>query len=353
MAKVPVKKGNRANPKNKIFHIKNGRRIEFAQFLKSEKKKRRMNWPQMKEHTQTPNLTDYVHIHSSGQPNNPPEKVFLRIISKLGYDRNEFVFQDLAKPPSVTYESKLIKLGNAILQMNIKKRQVGKRLQKLSTTVIKEIVGDAFYRKYAKGPESIAKIYADLLNINPKYAEINLQTWQVSRSSRKQSLLDFEIDIIKQCIIEKVMEKGLTKKGHFPKGTLKHIAKVLNQERLKRRLPERGYMAIQNHVSVIWKNKKKRITLTKGSPPEIRDFQIELIERNIQEIDKEGKYKKILNPLKDADNTGRNRLNFFKYASIGHNKLVYFLMDPENFNRYIGNNLTLQSIDFPTSPDIS
>lgn len=223
------------------------------------------------------------------------------------------------------YNEALRQVGDLILRMN----KEGKN-QRFSTYLIERTVGDQFYRTHCKGYENLERTLEDLKKLGKRFSEIEIseyrKTWGWGERWTEE-----EKQIVEQAHQEAQQE------GHI-------YAHIL--ERLKAKGYDRN---ITQLAGILGRKRGIKEPLTKGSP-HYRKKKSPLektIEKAIETAEDEHDEEEIEeitgSPKNERDN---DREKYFRYASIGHQNLLAFLMDPENYIRYVGKNMRLITVDF-------
>ncbi len=344
-------------PNTKVYFVRDGQRLPFSAFLIREKQARKLTWKALGELCETPRISAYFYGMSDGLPNNPPHDKLRHIIHSLRYSEDDFEISGTlgrTEPLNPEEYTKLLRrLGDVILEQNRKNQASGRRPQKLSTSAVRHFVGDRFYHWYGHSYESMQKLHADLQILDPKYKGIELQHIEMSARAAPRRLQKFEEDIIETSLLEYLSTTGATPSDRLPKGTLIFVADALNKELEARRLPTRSVSSLSYHANRVWKNQTKRITLSRGSPTGSRERSTQQLDSEIDKLEEaistEPELQNLAESIVDTDNTQKNRSNFYRYASVGHNNLVLFLMDLDNYKEHLGQELSLFAVDFPTS----
>ena len=342
-------------PKAKIFFIKNNEQVPFSQFLKNEKMSRGITWREMDKLCGTNRMNAYVLPSKNRAPNNPTKKAFERIVKSLGYSLQDFQYESLIirhnhiKRNNI--EDDLRYIGDKLLQLNKENLGRGKRPQKFSTPAIKKFLGERFYQIHGKGFVNTKKLYEQLKSLDSKYSSIELQHQVQPKRIHTRYLDDSEKDFIETSILKHINLKGLTNFGRLPSGTFTEIAKELNEFLLDSEKSPRTDKSVQYHIDKIWRNKKKMIKLKSGSPLSTEEKTKQLLEEKLEEIQEDTKSKPELNELSSAviDNEQRllRKRRSFEYAPIGHVNMIMFLMNPDNYTRFISRDIILFDVDFP------
>ncbi len=336
------------------FFTKNNQRIPFHQFLQDAKKSRGCSWKELDEICGVNRISSYVMAQTNGEPNRPPHDKFLQIIHALGYSENDFEFSTKIagghRLSKTEYKEQLRMLGERVLQMNQEYLERGENSQKLSVPIIKEVCGDYFYQKYAKGFSSKKKLYHDLIALDPKFSSIELQHQEQQRTSIR-NLEAFEKDIIETSLLHYTEQSGQPSPKRLPFYTSQYVQDKLNAERKKKGLPPRTLVSVQWHIHRIWGNYRKPDTHKRGSPISSAGITDQILVEQIEEIverqRKTPDTKLISNVLIEKDEDNRRRDLYRRYSDEGHTNLVVFLMEPDNYSEYISKDVSLFAIDFP------
>lgn len=340
----------------KIHFVKDGQRIPFCDFLKREKRSRGLTWKALGQICGTSIIDTYALAMANGRPNDPPQQKFLRIIRSLGYSAGDFeidrlVGQERALPPH-EYRMYLRRLGDSILEQTRKNLVEGVRPQKLSTTAVKAFLSDHFYRLYGLGHDNMQKLYKDLVELDAKYRSIELQHIDEGGRGAPRRLQEFESDVIESALLKHLSGKSLPTSDRLPKGTVSHVTDKLNEILEGRGMPPRSLGSMIYHVDRIWRNTRKRISQTRGSPRSSTERNTKLLDEQLNVLqdtrDAEPELRALADAIVETEDLTKKRSNFNKYAAAGHNNLVLFLMDPKNYERHIGRDLSLFFVDFPT-----
>ena len=150
------------------------------------------------------NIKGYIYETRSNQDhiypyNSPTEDKFRKIIDFLGYKENRFEVKKLngTSLTDMGIDDYLSKIGDAILK---KEKETGEKI-KFSVPIIKEFGSDGFYRMYAKGYENKKKIYNRMIQLHPKYENIDFQFQSQDQRKDTRYLEDFEKEIIQNSIL--------------------------------------------------------------------------------------------------------------------------------------------------------
>lgn len=336
------------------FFIKNNQRIPFPQFLRDERKSRGCSWTELDKICDVNRINSYVLAESKGEPNRPPHAKFLQMIQALGYSENDFKV-DIKIPPKPReaalskeeYEKKLRMLGERILQITQDNLKRGTSPQKLSVPIIKDVCGDSFYQKYAKGFPNKQKLYQDLLALDPRFSSIEIQHQEQLRT-RLHPLEQFEIDCIETSLLDFHEQQNRPLSTRLPHNTQQYVITKLNALRQKKGLPTRTDASIRGHVISIWENKRKKYTFKRGSPTSsagmVDQIFVELTEEIAERQSPDTTLIADVLVEKDVDN--RKRDHYRTYSDEGHTNLVVFLMEPDNYSEYISKDVSLFAIDF-------
>jgi len=341
------------------FFIKNNQEIPFSKFLRDVKESRDYSWRELDELCGVNRISAYVLAETKGEPNRPPHDKFLQIIHRLGYSENDFEVkievsskQRASALSKEEYEKKLRMLGERILQINQEHLEKGTNPQKLSSTTIKEILGEPFYHKYAKGFPNKQKLYQDLLALDPRFSSIEIQHQEQLRA-RLHPLEQFEIDCIETSLLDFLEQQNRPLSTRLPHNTQQYVITKLNALRQKKGLPTRTDASIRGHVISIWENKRKKYTFKRGSPTSSAGMVDQILVEQIEEIverQQKTPYKKLIsNVLIEKDIDNRKRELYRRYSDEGHTNLILFLIEPDNYSEFISKDVSLFAIDFNES----
>ncbi len=333
------------------FFVKNNQNIPFPQFLQNEKKFRGCSWKELDKVCGVNRTSAYVNAQTKGEPERPPHDKFLRIITALGYSENDFKFNTKIlwhRLPEKEYEEQLRMLGERILSIT----EDSIKPQKLSSTVIKEVCGDSFYQKYAKGLPNKQKLHQDLHALDSKFLSIEIQHQPQHRTAIR-NLEDFEKEIIETSLLDFLEQHNWQPSQHLPHGIYPHVITKLNALRQKKGLPTRTDASIRGHVISIWENNRKKYTFRRGSPTSSAGITDQILVERIEEIverRRKNRETTLFSDLlieKDEDN--RKRELYRRYSGEGHTNLILFLMEPDNYSEFISKDVSLFAIDFNES----
>lgn len=324
------------------FFTKNNQRIPFPQFLRDEKKSRGCSWKEL----------DKI-CGVEGEPNRPPHDKFLQIIHALGYSENDFeAVREISPWRAVAlsreeYEEKLRILGERILQINQENLERGANPQKLSVPIIREVFGESFYHKYAKGFSNKQKLYQDLIAIDSKFSSIEIQHQEQYRTP-SHPLEQFEIDSIETSLLNYIEQAGQKFSERLPHKTYQYVLGKLNEELKKRGIPTRTPASLGWHINRIWRDYHKTYTHKRGSPSITTGITDQILVERMEEIvERQSPDTKLISNVfieKDEDN--RRRDLYRRYSDEGHPNLVVFLMEPDNYSKFISKDVSLFAIDF-------
>jgi hypothetical protein len=349
--------------KDIYFLQKSGNKITFREFLIREKISGRYSAKALSAKCGVNNIDPYWRIRKDGTYPTPSYKTFVIIVRNLGYTEDDFEFDRYAlvrgKPrselsketASLDYSEQLQILGDRILEItsrNLKKRR---RPQKLSTTIIRDKLGNVFAREHASGPEQLAILHQDLVSSDPRFAEIEFG-YMRQQKVRARRLERFEIDCINETVVGYVGEHGMDH-NHFPSGIMQRVENTLNLLLAEKDLPPRSYQAVVYHVNKIWNPKERTRKFNWGSPPESANIADQIImeqtERFMESDFQSNHDKKVREAIAKPDIGHVRRDNFRKFSTVGHTNLIAFLMEPDNYHDFISHDAELFEIDFPES----
>jgi len=334
------------------YFIGNGKKTPFYQFLINEKEKRQCSWKKLSEICGVNKLEAYVMANTKGEPNRPPHEKFLKIIHALEYPESSFkvelkVFrgQGENKFPKRSYPKSLKILGEGILQIT----QKSTHPQKLSVPIIKLMCGNSFYLKHAKTPLKRQKLHQDLIELEPKFKEIELQH-QEQRRIGVRPIEKFEEEIIETSLLNYVERNGQFSNERLPHGTYSYVLNELNSMLQKAGIPQRTHSSIAWYINKYWKSSSIKHAFVRGSPITSPDIIEKIFEERIEEIDeiqhKTPKKAYISKVLLEKDIDNHKRELYRNYSHIGHTNLVLFLMEPKNYLEHISKDIELFDIDF-------
>jgi len=339
------------------FFIKNNQRIPFPQFLRDEKESLGCSWRELDEICGVNKTSAYALAQTKGEPNRPPHDKFLQIIHALGYSENDFEVKieisSKQRAPALSkeeYEDKLRILGDRILRITQDISKGGANPQKLSVPIIKDICGDSFYHKYAKGFPNRQKLYQDLLALDSRFSSIELQ-YQPQHRMSIRNLEDFEKDIIETSLLNYTV--GTQSSERLPRRTIQYVLNELNTELKKRGVPTRTHASVNWYIQRIRRDYHKPDTHKRGSPISSVGINDQILVEQIEEIverQQKTPYKKLIsNVLIEKDIDNRKRDLYRTYSDEGHTNLILFLMEPDNYSEFISKDVSLFAIDFNES----
>lgn len=341
------------------FFEDNGEKIDFRNFLLKESGKYKST-AEFQSHLLKEldiNIKGYIYETRSNQDhiypyNSPTEDKFRKIIDFLGYKENRFEVKKLngTSLTDMGIDDYLSKIGDAILK---KEKETGEKI-KFSVPIIKEFGSDGFYRMYAKGYENKKKIYNRMIQLHPKYENIDFQFQSQDQRKDTRYLEDFEKEIIQNSILY-FLERNPMIGERLPYGINQHVTDKLNEELIKRNLAERTVQGVHHHIRKIW-NPEKQYKRKYTSPSvslitpstkklaslvneKITDLEVALKTEAGKDISKEEIFK--------SKNYASNKEHFLQKAAVGHTNLLLFLSEEKNYKKYLGENLRLYYVDFP------
>jgi transcriptional regulator with XRE-family HTH domain len=304
--------------------------ISFADFLKREKASRKLTWDELSELCGVDRISAYALKETGGKPNKPPQDKFKTIVEALGHQVSDFTTgitsEEVPEKGTIEYESKLKELGEAILVHNTAHT---KRIQRLSSTFIRAILGEPFYNKYGNSHQDRSILLDELHKLDSTYQQIKLQRQLQNKgsSSRLRLLPDGtkEEDIIMDALLE--LGDIETAKGHFTKGIYEHVHKRLNGRLKDAKMPVRSYSSIKYHTKKIWDGGiYKNITFDRGSPIPSQNLE-DLLEARFDEINGGA-------PI--VDTNYNVRITYLNYGPEYHQALLLYVMDPRNIQKLFG-----------------
>ncbi len=244
------------------------------------------------------------------------------------------------------YEEKLRMLGEGILSIT----EDSTKPQKLSSTVIKEFCGDSFYQKYARTYSDRQNLFQQLIALDPKYHNIELQHQEQHRKPL-HPLESFEIDCIETSLLDFLEQHNWQPSQHLPHGIYSHVIIELNALRQKKGLPTRTDASIRGHVISIWENNRKKYTFRRGSPTASAGITDQILMERMEKIAERQSTdtRLISNLLIEKDENNLRRDLYRRYSDEGHTNLVIFLMEPDNYSEFISKDVSLFKIDFNES----
>jgi hypothetical protein len=255
----------------KIYFIDGDRRIPFSEFLRDRKDELDCSWKELEELCGVKRINTYGNNTSQGNPNTPPQDKFLRIIEGLGYKPNQF--EQVSETPNrnpppekntFCYEMKLVEIGLKILELNL--RPDKRREQLLSSSLIKKVTSGSFYHKHGYTIEDRIRMHEELTTLDSMFEDIGLQH-QIQNRGIIRPLEPFEEDKICDLLLSYITTEDITyNPDRIPQGTYEYIQKHINMILEKTDFPQRSIKSVEHHVMTIWRNYKKMITLTEGSP---------------------------------------------------------------------------------------
>jgi len=332
------------------FFIKNNQEIPFSKFLRDVKKSRGCSWKELDKICGVNRINSYVMAQTNGEPNRPPHEKFLQIIRRLGYSEDNFRIDRYIPPYAKSllkreYQENLRTLGDRILSIT----EDSTKPQKLSVPIIKEACGDYFYQKYAKRYSDRQILFQELIALDPKYLNIELQH-QVQHRTSPRSFEDFENTIIENSLLKYTELHRQPNYKRLPDKTLQYVLDELNTELEKRGRPTRTTASIQWQISRIWRDYHKPDMHKRGSPTSSAGINDQILVEQIEEIAERQRRSPettlISDVLIEKDENNIRRDLYRRYSDEGHIHLVIFLMEPENYLNYISKDISLFAIDF-------
>jgi len=341
------------------FFTKNNQRIPFPQFLRDEKKSRGCSWRELDKICGVNRINSYVMAQTNGEPNRPPHDKFLQIIHALGLFENDFeVVREISPWRAVAlsreeYEEKLRMLGDRILWITQDNLKRGTKSQKISAPIIREVFGESFYHKYAIGFTNRQKLHQDLLALDSKYSNIEMQHQEQHRGTARP-FEHFEIENIETNFLNFLEQRNWQSPQRLPHGIQQYVLYNLNELLQEKGLPTRTPASINWQIDRMWRNAARRIyTYKRGSPESsagiVDQIFVELTEE-IAERQRRTPYKKLIsNVLIEKDIDNRKRDLYRTYSDEGHTNLILFLIEPDNYSEFISKDVSLFAIDFNES----
>lgn len=204
------------------------------------------------------------------------------------------------------------------------------------TSAVKAVAGKGFYSAYAKGPENMNRLVDQIRELDPeKFGHLRYVPIPRKKSAHTH-LSDKE-----EAIIEDVLLELTDENNELPKGAFKEV-----HRRLKEAGFDRSYSSTHYHARTIWDGQypyydgimPNRLLNPNGNG--VRKLLASRLDQ--VEEEKPGDLEKIVG----TDEGKKKRTQFMKYAPRGHQALVAYMMDPENYKRLLGNNVKLESVDF-------
>jgi hypothetical protein len=355
----------------KIFYIGRtgkGKPVPFDEFLKRIKKKRKrsqqkktgkgmlsrdrgLTWTEMDELTGIDRVNSYVLRVSGGKPNSPPIDKFEQIVNALGYDLKYFSYENLGNGgnPEEYWET-LREVGNEILRIN----KTTDKKQKLSSSFIKKIGGTSFRANKVKTVEGRKEIWEDLTSMDDgAFSDIEFQHMPQTRSGHRIATPEEKL-AIEDSLLEYLEENNYIE-GKFPRGTAEYVQTKLIEKGFK----GRSTTSLGYHIRRIWSGERNRQEEpTRGSPSnvsiddlaqdDVTDFGglESIIDESIEGLTNE-------DDLVVKDDADGRKETYFEFSTYGHQALVAYLMDPENYRTLIGEDSRLIAVDFnqETTPE--
>jgi len=137
------------------YFIKDGQRTPFHEFLNNERLNYSLTWDELSNICCFRNMAIYMCQRGSGRLRKPSKNVLTKVADVFGYGLNDFIYsgRDLQLG---TEEKRMIKSTLLDICMEILKRQKEKpeRNVGFSSTVVREVAGEAFYKRYARTHQS-------------------------------------------------------------------------------------------------------------------------------------------------------------------------------------------------------
>jgi len=216
--------------------------------------------------------------------------------------------------------------------------------------------------------EAVKQIVEDLHELDAEYQCLGFEPVQITRSGRK--IFSDEEETIFHEVLSDLIDKGYTS-DNFPKGEKRK--KVVGQ--LKEALIKAGFITkrrndvIRNHAKEIWEDKvephlptrvvnqrKKptsgRITKYDDLEDQVQEVLVDTDKKLQREVEKFPALREVLENIVEPDPDAEKRTRDLKFmgglehAGKWHQRLMAYLIDPNNYQRIFGPEFTLLHADF-------
>ena len=332
--------------KKQIFFVtEEGERISFSDWLRQQKQRlsqenrRAVSWREISEIVGVEGLIAYSTRNTEGAPNLPTRNKFAKIVSGLGASTEDFEVVGRLKADynlNELSEEDLIRVGEGA---------ISRGFDVIRSPLVRTVLGESLYRKCFYGFENQEKFIEKLRAVDSeRYGHFRFSPLK-SRRGALRHLDAEEVEIIKEYLSElpwNYEEYPVTKTGTLglPKGTMKDIGKRLKESGKKRTISSLVY-----HVQRIWNGNRylhePQLIRTQNGECDLGD----LVNQTLDELPYDSEADE-LGKTKDNEESKEKRKKFIKEVPIGHQKLLIYMTDPENYKRLLGNDVQLVRADF-------
>tara|TARA_Y100000310_G_scaffold222533_1_gene224253 strand:- start:2151 stop:3575 length:1425 start_codon:yes stop_codon:yes gene_type:complete len=232
------------------------------------------------------------------------------------------------------YNRLLRKVGDYILERTERLVEQGKQPQKLSRSVLAAVAG-RLNGRFAITYEARKILHADLLKLDAKYGLIELQHRPDFISATNVRLRTFEDGESEEKWLREALSQYDTEKK-LPRHATDEIMTAHNKMLEAYDCEPRTKASFDYQIANILGRRFKHDM--RGSPDAANPLEVlleDLPNNDLEEIVEE-------------DENGERKKAYLDIPATGHQKLLAFLMDPDNYKVHIGPSLELVTVDFTT-----
>ncbi|MFA5019828.1 MAG: transposase [Candidatus Pacearchaeota archaeon] len=229
---------------------------------------------------------------------------------------------------------------------------ISKRFDVVRTT----LVSGLGYTTFANN-QAVEQIVEQLHEIDTKYSHLKFAPVVIPRNGKR--IFSAEEDrLLEESLLEKI-DNGYNGKG-LPRGIAKEI-----ETRLKTAGFIRSIGSIRGRIREIWSSRDGYVnghlpsrvlhqTRIPATLEESLEQHLTDTDRRIEEeIEKIPEIKKVLKDVITPDYGAKKRMDNLRFAGKGHQQLLVYLLDPENYHRIFGPDFTLLCADFKLDENTS
>ncbi len=223
----------------------------------------------------------------------------------------------------------------------IAEKAIEKHFDNVRTPLIRAVGGESFYNLFCKGRENMFKLLEKIRDLDSeRYGHLYYEPFNKKKSDKNHHLEENERDIITETLLE-LDEKHPLDSGRMPTGSRLEVCK-----RLKSAGYNRSDDSTYYHMRAIWNG---QYPCSDGHIPlRMRRTSKKLgitIDNKINDLEKSE--PTIISSISgDKKERKKRRFNLKRNVPLGHQKLIAYMMDPENYQVFFGEGSNLIAVDF-------